>query len=102
MTKEKSVYNENRHGDVILFGLVEDLKKHMSERGITYNELSRLTKGEVSNATVSRILSHKTYPTFGTLYEMYKVLNIELTFTAIVHEIPEEQAEAEATEEEVQ
>lgn len=91
MTNVQPVYNENRQGDTILFGLVEDLKKHMKERGVSYNEIARRTNGEVSNATVSRLLSHKTYPAFGTLYELYKALNIELTFSVIVHEEPEEE-----------
>lgn len=98
MSKAHSVYNENRQGDAILFGLVEDLKKHMKERGVSYNELARRTDGEVSNATVSRLLSHKTYPAFGTIYELYKAMNIEIAFSVIVHEIPEEDV-VESTEE---
>lgn len=92
------VYNENRQGDLIMYGLVEDLKKYMKDRGVSYNELSRKTNGEVSNATVSRLLSHKTYPAFGTLYELYKALNIEIAFSVIVHETPEEEEAEEAEE----
>ena len=99
MTKLNAVYDENKQGDAILYGLVQDLKKYMADRGVSYNELARRTNGAVSNATVSRLLSHKTYPSFGTLYELYKTLNIELVFSVVVHEQPEE--EVEGTEEEI-
>lgn len=86
--------NGQRQGDLIIYGLIEELKKHMEEREISYNELSRLTKGEISKSTVSRTLTHSTlFPPFGVVYELYKALNIELTIVPVVHEVKEENGE---------
>ena len=77
------VYNNERKGDLILLTLVNDLKKHMEENKVSVNEAAR--RSGVSNATVSRVLSLKTYPSFGVIYELYKTLNIELNVIPTNH-----------------
>lgn len=87
------VYNKERKGDVILLTLVQDLKQHLDNEGISVNELAR--RSGISNATVSRTLSYKTYPSFGVIYELYKTLNIELNVVQTIHEKPEEKTDEE-------
>lgn len=82
------VYNKERKGDLQLYALVNDLKDKIESEGISFNELAR--RSGVSNATVSRIFTYKTYPSFGALYEMYKAVNLEINITVTDHNPTEE------------